>query len=229
MDYLNLENLLDTYLTLALSDSATTMQVMDDLDIDVPFVAAISRGRDLGSLRDAEEVRVSNIADKIWTISRGYNGSTAREHDPGELVLLTVSSAHHKMMLGTLEFLSYAFGRGASGIIRRDAADPGNFKVSATTGMVVAVNSGLAFINRKPFKLAADTTLTVVAPTTNSRIALVQLCIPTYTVSLKYGTQAGSPVAPAADTDCLGIAEVATTVGMTEIVQGNITDRRVYY
>lgn len=227
MDFLNLEDLQSTYITQELSDSATTVYVDNALDgVDPPFLVTIARGRDLSSLINGEKVRVSakdSVNPKMWTITRGYDGSTARLHTPGELVLMPYSAAHHKMIQGAFEFLAYAFGRGASGVIRKDSADPGNLYVAATTGMVVKVKAGLALINRKPFKLAADTELTVEAPSSGTRIALVQANLITNTVELKYGD------APTADTDCLALAEISTEVEMSDIIQDDITDKRIFY
>lgn len=129
---------------------------------------------------------------------------------------------------------SHAWG-GGDGVIRGAAVD--DLKVVATSpvGLSVVVEPGYAFVSNFPYKLAVATQTTdVTAPTTNPRIDLVQARLDTWDVSVKMGTESATPVAPSADVDCIGVAELYLRVGMTSIkdaddsTNGYITDVRTF-
>ncbi len=130
--------------------------------------------------------------------------------------------------------LSHAWG-GGDGVVRGAAVD--DLKVVATSpvGLSVVVEPGYAFVSSFPYKLAAATqTADVTAPVTNPRIDLVQARLDTWDVSVKAGTESATPVAPSADADCIGVAELYLRVGMASIKNaddasnGYITDVRTF-
>jgi hypothetical protein len=133
-----------------------------------------------------------------------------------------------------LNLLSLAWG-GGDGVIRN--AGDGDLAVSATVpaSLSVRISPGYAFIARFPFKLAdLFVTAPISAPSTNPRIDLVQACLETWEVSVKTGTEAASPTPPAADADCLALAQLYLRPGMGSIrdaddsTNGYIIDERSY-
>ena len=229
----NVANLKHTYLTAALTDSATTLYVPPSVSASfpaAPFRVTLSVSRGLSDLSGSEIVRVTakNDGTGAWTIVRGYESTVARAHVAGELVMLLLTAGLYQDVAVTLaEFVARAFGNAASGVIRTEIPTTG-LAVIATTGMVVQVSVGIGFVNRIPVKIASASNLTIVAPTTNPRIAMIQIH-ESGLLSIKYGTEAGSPVAPSVDSGAMALATIATTVGMSTIVTGDITDVRSFY
>ncbi len=95
--------------------------------------------------------------------------------------------------------------------------------------------AGWAFIDGHPFRLAeAVETVDVPAPLSADRVDLVQARLDGWAVDIKQGTESATPAAPAADTDCIALAEIYLRPGMTSIgdsddgTNGYITDRRVF-
>ena len=130
--------------------------------------------------------------------------------------------------------LSLAWG-GGDGVLR--GATENDLAVVATSpaGMSVQVTAGYAFINALPYRLtAALETATVAAPASNPRIDLVQARLETWDVSIKTGTEGVSPTVPAADTDCIALAELYLRPGMASIkdsddaTNGYIADVRTF-
>lgn len=130
--------------------------------------------------------------------------------------------------------LAEAWG-GREGVLR--GADGAGLKVSATAapGLSVSVAAGYAFIGGCPFKLAADTeTVDVAAPSAENRVDLVQANLSDWSVVVKTGTEAASPVAPGADADCIALAALYLRPGMTVVknaddgTEGYIVDVREF-
>jgi hypothetical protein len=128
--------------------------------------------------------------------------------------------------------LNLAWG-GGDGVLR--GATEHDLRTLAATppGLTVQVHPGYAFISKSPYKLAAVTsTAPLTAPVTHPRIDLVQARLVTWDIGVKTGTEAASPVAPNADTDCIPLARVYCRVGMTSIqdsddgVNGYVIDAR---
>ena len=78
-----------------------------------------------------------------------------------------------------------------------------------------------------------EDTSAISAPTGDPRIDIVQ--ISRYdVVSIKTGSESGSPSAPAVDANCMKLAEIYCRVGMTSVkdtddsTNGYITDSRVH-
>ncbi len=130
--------------------------------------------------------------------------------------------------------LNHAWG-GGDGVVRGAAADDLKTTALATPGLSVEVQPGYAFIGKFPVRLAVVTQSADVAPpATLDRKDLVQLCLATWSVDVKTGTESASPVAPAADTDCAPLAELYLRPGMTSIkntddaANGYIIDARAF-
>ena len=130
--------------------------------------------------------------------------------------------------------LSLAWG-GGNGVVR--AATTHDLKTTAKSpvGMSVEVKPGYAFITKLPYKLAATTeTAPVTGPAVHPRIDLVQARLETWNLGVKTGVEAASPVAPAADPDCLPLAHLYLRPGMTSIkdaddsTNGYIIDVRTF-
>lgn len=114
-------------------------------------------------------------------------------------------------------FIAQAWG-GGSGVLRNATADDLAVKALSPAGLSAEVRAGYAIIGRFPYKLGATTqTVPITAPVTNPRRDLVQARLGTWDISVKTGSEAASPVAPAVDTDAIALAEIYCRVGMTSI------------
>ena len=65
--------------------------------------------------------------------------------------------------------------------------------------------------------LSRYTTGALAVPVSNPRKDLVQARLATWDISVKTGTEAASPTAPTADTDCIALAEIYCKPGMTSV------------
>lgn len=96
-----------------------------------------------------------------------------------------------------------------------------------TADMTVAVDAGYILSAGTLSDIAAQSTATITAPTSDPRIDRVVVDKATGAVSVIGGSEAASPSAPAVPSDKLFVCQVALTVGQTEIVNADITDERV--
>ncbi|HNR29707.1 MAG TPA: hypothetical protein PKI11_02360 [Candidatus Hydrogenedentes bacterium] len=113
--------------------------------------------------------------------------------------------------------LNLAWG-GGNGVLRGATADDLKTVAKATPGLSVEVKPGWAFINKFPFKIAATVeTPEVTPPETNNRIDLVQASLPSWSITIKQGSEAASPSPPNPDTDCIALAHLYLRPGMTVI------------
>lgn len=127
---------------------------------------------------------------------------------------------------------------GADGVVRNYATGATDYLAVAATdpvSMAVAVSPGLALVSMNPCELAARyTTPSISAPFANPRIDVVELRAADNTITIVTGVEAGSPSAPAVDTDCLKLAEIYCRPGMTcvknsdDSTNGYITDGRIF-
>jgi hypothetical protein len=129
--------------------------------------------------------------------------------------------------------LSLAWG-GGDGVLRGAWGELA-VAAAATPGMSVTVARGYAFISGAPYRLAeAAETPAVDAPVSQPRVDLVQARLATWDVSVVTGTEAAAPVAPAAETDGVALAELYLRPGMAVIldtddgVNGYISDVRSF-
>ena len=124
---------------------------------------------------------------------------------------------------------------GGDGVIRNAENDSLQVLARASPGLAVVVRPGFAFIDGMPFWLAEETeTVDVDAAVTLPRIDLVQASLAEWTVTIKTGTAAAEPVAPAPDSDCLALAHLYLPGGGTVIknaddgTNGYIIDQRTF-
>lgn len=105
-----------------------------------------------------------------------------------------------------------------------------------STGMVVHVKSGDAWLYGRKYKNDAEIDLTIAASdVSNPRIDLVVLRMDfsakTVVAAVKAGTASGSPAAPTVQQDTaiweIPLAEVRVDAGVSTITAGKVTDRRV--
>ena len=96
----------------------------------------------------------------------------------------------------------------------------------ATPDMTVRLEAGAIFDGTTLTEVAAQSTGTFTAPTTNPRIDRVVIDRSTGIISTITGTEDVSPTAPAIAAGTVPIARVALSVGQTEIVNADITDER---
>lgn len=148
---------------------------------------------------------------------------------------------------GASAWLTGASPSGSTGIaarpgVRYGTGDP--LKISASSGMTLAVNAGIAWVqgtaaaNAGMYTGCLDTAGTVTLATsdpTNPRIdnIIVQVTdngnnTSTTVVTPQTGTPAASPVAPTLPANSLLLAQVAVAANTSSIVAGNITDKRVW-
>jgi len=130
--------------------------------------------------------------------------------------------------------LSQAWG-GGDGVVRGATTDDLEVQAMSPAGTSVEVAPGYAFVSQLPYKLAATTqTADVSPPAAQPRIDLVQAKLDTWGVEIKTGTEAASPEAPSADSDCIALAQLYLRPGMTCIkdtddsVNGYIIDVRTF-
>jgi len=130
--------------------------------------------------------------------------------------------------------LTQAWG-GGDGVVRGAAAEDLKVQATSPVGTSVEVAPGYAFVSQLPYKLAATTqTADVAAPSAQPRIDLVQAALDSWSVMIKTGSEAASPEAPDADSDCIALAQLYLRPGMTSIkdaddsVNGYIIDVRAF-
>lgn len=98
---------------------------------------------------------------------------------------------------------------------------------AATPNMTVVVDAGkLGGTEQSPVVVGQQTTVTIVAPTTNPRIDRIVIDSATGVVSVITGTPAASPVAPTVTPGKISIAQVALATTTTTITNSLITDER---
>ena len=96
----------------------------------------------------------------------------------------------------------------------------------STPDMTVKVDAGRVFDGQTVTGVAQQTSSTITAPAGNPRIDRVVIDASTGTAELVTGTEAASPAAPDIPAGKLPCAQIALTVGMTEITDDDITDER---
>jgi hypothetical protein len=193
---------------------------------------------------ESEKVLVTDIAvdtptaglDTL-TVERGFGGTTAAAHDPaggasnGVCANFYYKEYHEEMRARQMALEAHEwYARGAqNGIYRNSFAAAQTDPVSLS----VDVSGGGGFVSGQPIGTMTTQQVTVVAPVTNPRIDLIyvdQLGV----IAVQTGTEAASPVAPAAPTDTLGLWQIYNTTAQTSIkdtddaTNGYLTDVRAY-
>ena len=100
----------------------------------------------------------------------------------------------------------------------------------STPNMTVRLNAGFLWdvSGSVLTEVAAQSTGTITAPTTNPRIDRVVVDATTGTVSVITGSEAASPVAPAITAGKLPVCQVSLATSTTQIGNSLITDERVF-
>lgn len=98
----------------------------------------------------------------------------------------------------------------------------------AVPAMTVRIDAGIIYSSstKTVAEVAAQNSAVITAPSSNPRIDRVVVDRTAGTVSVITGSEAASPSAPAIAGDVVPIAQIALTVGMTEIANTDITDER---
>jgi len=232
-DRFNILNAKQTQLDGAIDDSQTTIDVTNgsgSLWAGYPTIVSVAASRSLTDLLASERVLVTDGAGvgDTWTVVRAYDGSSA-------FVLgLTVAGLFDQLWshAALLEQLLYRESGEYDHIPLTDQS--GGFedlRVAQNTGadMKFKVAIGYCWINTQPMGLSSVfTSETIVAPVANPRIDLVQASLVGNTITVKTGVEAGSPSAPTVDANCIELASIAFSVAHTPLVDGDITDLRVF-
>lgn len=92
--------------------------------------------------------------------------------------------------------------------------------------MTVVVDAGPVFAGGSLTEKAQQTTAAFTAPSGDPRIDRVVMDASTGTVSVEQGAEAADPDPPSIPQGKLPVAQVALTVGMTEITNADLTDER---
>ena len=95
--------------------------------------------------------------------------------------------------------------------------------------MTVVVGAGYVLNGTTLTELAAQTTGTITAPTTNPRIDRVVIDDTTGIVSVATGTEAAAPTPPAIPTGKIPVAQVALATSTSAIDNGVLTDERAFF
>ncbi len=98
---------------------------------------------------------------------------------------------------------------------------------AGTPDMTVVVDAGALWVNGAPVEVAAQSSATITAPTTNPRIDRVVIDALTGAVSVVTGTEAVSPAAPVIPSGKLPVCQVALATTTTAIDNSLITDERI--
>jgi hypothetical protein len=98
---------------------------------------------------------------------------------------------------------------------------------SPAPDMTLRLEAGAIFDGATLTEVAAQSTGTIVAPSVDPRIDRVVIDGTTGAISVTTGTEAASPSPPAIPAGKLPVAQVAFSVGQTEIVNLDITDERI--
>lgn len=217
-------------LAVPLTDSGLSMQVMPGQGADFtqpPAIGVLSRSRSFQDLRAAEHVKLISRSTDVITIERALFG-TAQAWPAGTLLLGYWSPEHLYRLQDNMDDFEFAFnvtvGAGKqNAVFKRTGKD---FVASAGSGLSVNVSVGCAFANYKLVTARSVTNLTFAAPASSTRIDIIQANAAKNILEVKTGTEGGS--APTADTDCLALWTVATIVGQTTRISGDLADVRVY-
>lgn len=214
-------------LAVTLSDSATTLQVMPGQGLSFtqpPALGVLAASRSYSDLAAAEHVKLVSRSTDVITIEREIIG-VAQEWPVGTLLLGYWSPAHLQAVFDNVDSIEYALNRTVGGG-KQNFVFPNSFDAAAGTGLSVDVTAGLGFANYKLISRSAATNLTFTAPTTSTRVDIIQGNAAKNILEVKQGIEGGS--APAADSDCLALWEVTTTVGQTTRINGDLEDVRTY-
>ena len=195
---------------------------------DLPFYAYI----------DSELFTFTERSTDTFTVEGAQGGTSLSSHFSGTVNNIKVSNTFehfnekNTVLEKTALVLSYVWG-GSDGVLR-GALDSLEVVAQAAPDMTVRIKSGIGFASNMWILLeAVENSVTMVAPVSDPRIDIIQ--ISKYdVVSVKTGSEAGSPSAPAVDADNTISCEIYHRVGTVHIddvddsSNSYITDKRVF-
>ncbi|KKM01339.1 hypothetical protein LCGC14_1795420 [marine sediment metagenome] len=165
------------------------------------------------------------------TVTRGQDSTAASAHTAGDFVEQRAYASQITELQTKIKFLEILITKqmdNAEGVQRTSAANDLLVEAQASPVMSIKVQPGAGVVNGQP--IALTTTINsglITAPSVNPRIDVIQIN-QAGTISVKTGTEAGSPVAPAPDANNIKLAEIALTTGTITITTGIITDSRPF-
>jgi len=203
---------------------------------DTPFYANI----------DNEQIEVTDVAadtpsagHSTLTVVRGVGGTSAAAHADDATIeqnfyAIQLTEAHRK--IAALNYTLVAMlGAITDGVVPVASGGTSlDVQAQSTPDMTVKYKSGAGLVSFNLVAQLADSNSgTFTAPTTNPRIDTIQIDTQGVT-TVKTGTEAASPSAPAVDSGNLKRAEIYHRVGSTSIkdtddsTNSYITDARVF-
>lgn len=224
----NLSLIPHAQLAVALGSSDLTMQLMPGEGAEFtqpPCIAVLSTSRTLTDLSNAEHVKITDRTSDVLTIERAVIGSAA-DWGVGTLVLGFWSPEHINQIYSSLDMIEFLINKSVGGgkqnvVIFQTGYD---FAATAGSGLSVDVTPGSCFIDYELLSVIDATNITFTAPVSSTRVDIIQANKIARSVEKKLGTEGGS--APSADTDCIALWEITTTVGQSTRVSGDIVDVR---
>lgn len=226
----NLDLIANARLAASLSDVATSMTVLAGQGAaftQPPAIAVLANSISLSDLASAEHIRLDDRTSDVLTITRGIVG-TPQAWPAGTYVFGFWSPEHFNNVYSFQNILEttlkYTIANGKSNVVfKRTDYD---FDAVITTGMNFGVTPGSCFANSLLFAKDSQTDFTFTAPAVSDRIDLVQANAYTREITVKSGAEGGA--APTADTNCLALWEILLTSAHTDIILGDVTDKRVW-
>ena len=253
-------NFADTSLAVALTDSATTMQVAAATGKEFfadqattgtvsPMIVVLANGRTLTDLKAGEIIKITDwvrdgggnvTSEDVFEISR--DTSSAQAWDISDLVLANICAENltvfNDMFTLFAEFIAFAFGSLASGVLRTTFPTTDLEVVpKSPTSWYVEVSTGRAMVSRYPVKLSSASTVGPFVVTDLSDAAGLRERTDAIVINdlgaieTLAGTRAetDASVAPTPDADQLLLAEIKFLYSSTTITTGMIDDGRVFY
>lgn len=201
-------------------------------------LALICLSRGLYDMQQGELVEITQRGDGAgggnqdrFTVTRNFNGDRIASEmvwTAGSLILCNIFAEHFDEQNALTRIVAMSYGGASRIICRADSSDSFEVVELPTPAMGVRVGEGYGFINDGAVTNSVlDDSLTFVAPSGDPRIDLVYFS--SAGIAVKTGSEAGSPVAPTADSDEIPLATIYLTVGMIIIEDADITDLRSTY
>lgn len=105
------------------------------------------------------------------------------------------------------------------------------YVISSAPDMTVRVSSGSIYISSGPTldEIAAQTSTTIAAPSSNPRIDRAIISMAAGVLAIVTGTPSTAPTPPAITSSYLPICQIYLTSTMTSITNADITDERTLY
>lgn len=217
-------------LSVLLSDSATSMTLMAGQGAEFlqpPAIAVLSKSIGLSDLKTAEHIRLDDRTGDVLTITRGILG-TPQEWPVGSYVFGFWSPEHftnlYQFQDMVEEFLRLTVAGGKTNVVFKRTNN--DFDAVITSGLNLGITPGACFANGLLFSTKVQSDFTFSLPITLNRIDLVQADAYSRIISVKTGVEGGS--SPSPDLNNIALWDVLLTPTHTDIILGDLTDRRVW-